>query len=54
MLNMLCSPDCKHCQQYNDEWAICWHIKIKGSKVQIGKRCAAELKKEREPDVQRT
>lgn len=39
----ICSADCQFCQQYNNEWAICWHKKVKGSKVQINKQCVIKL-----------
>lgn len=38
-----CSNNCKHCQQYNDKWAICWHKTIKSSKVMIGAHCIVDL-----------
>ena len=44
-----CTPECEHCQQYNDEWCICWHPKFKGSKKQLSIPCLVELTKEQEP-----
>jgi len=38
-----CSKECKHAQQYNDGWVVCWNKLIKGSKVQIGKCCIVDL-----------
>lgn len=38
----ICTKDCKHCQPYNEDWCVCWHSKIKGSKVQMGILCMVE------------
>ena len=38
-----CTPECKHCQKYNDKWCICWHPDFKGSKKQLSIPCLVEL-----------
>ncbi len=34
---------CKYAQRYNEEWCICWHKKIKGSRVKMQEKCVVEL-----------
>ena len=35
--------DCKYAQRFNDDWCICWHKKIKGSRVQMQEKCVVKL-----------
>ena len=37
-----CNTECRHCEPYNEAWAVCWHPKIKGSRVQTGGDCTVE------------
>ena len=40
---MPCTEECKHCQKYNDTFCVCWHPKIKGSKVQMKMGCVVQM-----------
>jgi hypothetical protein len=42
----ICSKECNHCQPFNESWCVCWHKKIKASKVQMGIQCTVEKIKE--------
>lgn len=41
----ICSKECKWCQPYNEGWAVCWHSRIKSSKVQLGVECKVQTMK---------
>ena len=38
-----CNVDCEYCQQYNDDWCVCWHPDYKGSKKPIDIPCLLDL-----------
>jgi len=42
-MSKICNGGCKHLQPYNENWGICWHNMVKGSKVQINKYCVVDL-----------
>lgn len=45
MEGKICTKDCKWCQPYNDGWAVCWHSKLKSSKVQLNTECKVQMVK---------
>lgn len=46
-----CNKECQHCQPYNDSWCVCWHRKIKGSRVQMNIECTVDKVKRYEKEL---
>lgn len=40
-----CTNKCEHCQQYNDDWCVCWHPRYKGSRKQMSIPCLLDIDK---------
>ena len=35
--------DCEYCQQFNEDWCVCWHPEYAGSKKQVHMPCLKEI-----------
>jgi len=35
--------ECSYCQQFNEDWCICWHPDYSGSKKPINMPCLIEI-----------